>query len=36
MDDKGEYIERITEEMQKCNDVALLDLILKLLVKENR
>lgn len=36
MDDKEEYIERITEEIQKCNDMALLDLILKLLITENR
>lgn len=30
---KSEYIERIAEEMDKCNDIALLDLILKLLLK---
>ena len=30
---KGQYIEDITKRMQECNDIPLLDLILKLLSK---
>lgn len=30
---KKEYIKTITKLMEQCNDVALLDLIMKLLVK---
>lgn len=30
---KQEYIEAITKQMQECDDIALLDLIHKLLVK---
>lgn len=30
---KQEYIEAITKQMQECNDIALLDLIRKLLTK---
>ncbi len=30
---KEEYIQRIVELLQKCNDIPLLDLILKLLQK---
>ena len=28
---KEDYVERIMKELQKCNDIGLLDLILKLL-----
>lgn len=31
-----EYVECITEELQKCNDTALLDLILRLLIKNGQ
>jgi len=31
MDDKGEYIEKIMAKLNECNDLALLDLIYKLL-----
>lgn len=30
---KKEYIERITELLQQCDDIELLDLIMKLLIK---
>ena len=30
---KGQYIEDINKLMQECNDIPLLDLILKLLTK---
>ena len=30
---KQEYIKKITEALQQCNDITLLDLILKLLNK---
>lgn len=30
---KDEYIKRITELLEQCNDISLLDLILKLLQK---
>jgi hypothetical protein len=30
---KGQYIEKINKLMQECNDLPLLDLILKLLAK---
>lgn len=30
---KEQYIEQITELMEKCNDIPLLDLIFKLLTK---
>ena len=32
---KKEYISRITVQMEHCNDIALLDLICKLLIKSN-
>lgn len=32
---KADYIEAINEEMQKCEDLELLDLIYKLLVKSS-
>lgn len=32
---KKEYIERINKELQKTNDLELLDFILKLIVKSN-
>lgn len=32
---KEEYIARIIELLQQCNDISLLDLILKLLIKSN-
>lgn len=31
---KEEYIQRITELLKKCQDISLLDLILKLLERE--
>ena len=31
---KEEYIQRITELLNKCQDISLLDLILKLLQRE--
>ena len=31
--DKSKYIEIINDLMKKCNDLALLDLIMKLLLK---
>lgn len=34
MTKKQEYIKRITEELNKCNDISLLDLILQLLCKQ--
>ena len=33
---KEQYIARISERINDCNDVALLNLILQLLVKNNR
>ena len=33
MDEKSEYIERIKEKLSECNDISLLDLILKILCK---
>lgn len=33
MDAKGEYIERIKEKLNECNDITLLDLIFKILCK---
>lgn len=33
---KSEYIERITKELNKCNDISLLDLILQLLFKTTK
>lgn len=33
MDERKEYIERISKELDDCTDVTLLDLILKLLTK---
>jgi hypothetical protein len=33
MDEKGEYIERINEKLNECDDMSLLDLILKILCK---
>lgn len=30
------YIEKITEAMRRCNDIPLLDLIYKLLIKSER
>lgn len=30
---KAEYIEKIAEMMEKCNDIPLLDIILRLLEK---
>ena len=30
------YIEQITEAMRRCNDIPLLDLIYKLLIKSER
>ena len=34
-DMKEAYIQKIIEQMNRCNDITLLDLILKLLVKTN-
>jgi len=34
MDDREEYIERIMQKVKECNDVSLLDLILRLLCKK--
>jgi len=31
MEEKGGYVEQIIEKLNNCNDLALLDLILKLL-----
>lgn len=31
---KEEYIKQITEQLNKCNDISLLDLILKILQRE--
>lgn len=36
MHDDDEYKQKINEELQKCNDMALLDLILKLLKKNGQ
>lgn len=33
---KEEYIKQITEQLNKCNDISLLDLILKILQKEHQ
>ena len=33
---KEEYIKQITEQLNKCNDISLLDLILKMLQKERQ
>ena len=33
---KEEYIKQITELLKKCNDISLLDLILKILQKERQ
>lgn len=33
---KEEYIKQITELLNKCNDISLLDLILKILQKERQ
>lgn len=33
---KQEYIERITEELNKTNDLSMLDLIFQLITKANR
>ena len=35
MESKQEYIDRINQLMQETNDIALLDLIAKLLAKSN-
>ena len=32
---KAEYIKRITELLEQCNDDSLLDLILKILIKSD-
>lgn len=34
-EERHEHIDKITEEVQKCADFALLDLILKLLLNTN-
>jgi len=33
MEECDEYVKRITKELNECTDIALLDLILKLLIK---
>ena len=35
MNEKQAYIARITEELNECNDISLLDLIFQLLYKQN-
>lgn len=33
---KQEYVEMITKQMQKCDNIQILDIIHKLLIKSNR